>query len=384
MLREFFGQRRRAGVCWAWSGLVLILAHGCLRAWIKYRLNDFYGRFYDYGGAASDVSSGEEEALARGRRRMTELLLEFAALCLPNIALHPIYKLVSNRWVLSWRLSLMRSYIGRWRHEGPSIENGAQRVHEDTSRFARGLHTCFGTLLDSGLTLVAFCPLLLELGAEVQPFPVPASWLTALCGAVAAIGVLGSVLLGWSLIELEVNNQKVEADLRKKLVLMEEKPSSLDSALPSRTWEGYVRDEEIVPEVRPPVCALPQFQLVLSRLRDNYKRLYLAFCAFSLWLQSYEQAVVLLPYFIAAPLLYSADPTTRLTLGKVTQLANAFSQVFSSLNVITDNWLEVTDFLSVMRRLREWERHLSGPPATSTATLIPADEARSGAELQGV
>ena len=384
MLREFFAQRRRAAVLWAWFGLALILAHGVLRAWIKYKLNDFYGRFYDYGGAASEVGSGEEEALARGRRHMTDLLLEFSALCLPNILLHPIYKLLSNRWVLSWRLSLMCSYIERWRHDGPLIENGAQRVHEDTSRFARGLHTCFGTLLDSGLTLVAFCPLLLELGAEVQPFSMPRCWLTALCAAVAALGVLGSVLLGWNLIELEVNNQKVEADLRKRLVLLEEKSASIERTLSGPSWEGYLRDDEIVPEVLPKVDTLNQFQIVLSSLKCNYKRLYLAFCVFSLWLQSYEQAVVLMPYFIAAPLLYSTDATTRLTLGKVTQLANAFSQVFSSLNVITDNWLDVTDFLSVVRRLREWERHLDAKSAVSTAILIPAGQERSGVEMQGV
>lgn len=382
MLREFFWQRSLAGVVWAWGGLGFVVAHGALRAWIKYKLNEFYGDFYDFGGAASEVGSGEEDALASGRRQMTRLLLHFAALCLPSLLLHPLYKLLTNRWVLSWRLCLMQSYIERWRQDVPGIENGAQRVHEDTSRFARGLHTCFGTLLDSGLTLIAFCPLLLSLGAEVQPVPMPDFWLVGLCTSVAALGVLGSVLLGWKLIDLEVQNQKAEADLRKKLVLMEETPSSLDAALPSRSWDGFVPEAELVSEVRPPISPLAQFQLVLHTLRTNYRRLYSAFCVFSLWLQSYEQAVVLMPYFIAAPLLYSSDPRARLTLGKVTQLANAFSQVFSSLNVITDNWLEVTDWLSVLRRLREWERHLGDRPATSAATLIAKNEARSETELR--
>lgn len=379
MLREFFCQRRRAPCLWAWSGLVLVLAHGVLRAWIKYRLNEFYGRFYDAGGEAVEVGSGDEDRLALGRSTMTELLLEFAALCLPNVLLHPIYKLVSNRWVLDWRMSLVQSYIERWKRDEPSIENGAQRVHEDTARFARGLHTFFGALLDSVLTLFAFCPLLMELGAEVQPFPLPDAWLAGLCAGVAALGVLGSVLLGWSLIDLEVQNQKVEADLRKKLVFLEDRPAAADAH--AKSWDSSYRDEGVVAEARPVSTPLPQFQLVLWRLRTNYRRLYAAFCVFSLWLSSYEQTVVLLPYFISAPLLYSSDPVARLTLGKVTQLANAFSQVFSSLDVITSNWLDVTDWLSVLRRLREWERHLDAPPSTSTATLIPAREERSGTEM---
>lgn len=355
-------------MAWAWGGLGLVVAHGVLRAFVKYKLNEFYGEFYDFGGAAAEVDPADEAALARGRRRMTELLVYFAALCAPNVLLHPLYKLITNRWVLSWRLCLMHSYMERWRSDGETIENGAQRVHEDTARFARGLHTCLGTLLDSALTLAAFAPLLVRLGAHVQPVALPAAWLLALCGAIALLGVLGSVALGWSLIALEVQNQKAEADLRRELVLLEERPRD------GRSWQAE----------REPSCSPVQhFLFILARLRDNYRRLYSAFCMFSLWLQTYEQTVVLTPYFIAAPLLYSADQATRLTLGSVTQLANAFSQVFASLNVVTDNWLEVTDWLSVLRRLREWERHLGRPTTVSTATLIPVGHERSGAtEMQ--
>ncbi len=366
MLREFFF-RRENGRAWPFLGLGLVLGHGVLRAYVKFRLNDFYARFYDVAGAADFGSGfGDADSDADGRRRITNLLLEFAALCLPNVVLHPVYKLVSNRWVLSWRLALIRDYLEKWRRDGPSIENGAQRVHEDTARFARGLHTCFGVVLDSALTLFAFCPLLLELGGEVQPAELPRAWLLLLCGGVAAVGVAGSAFLGFGLIELEVQNQKSEADLRRKLVLFEEKPADAG-------WEALAHNDAQTAD--PSASPLPEFQLVIFRLAANYTRLYASFCTFGIWLASYEQSVTLLPYFIAAPMLYSSDPARRLSLGAMTKLANAFSQVFSSLNLVSDNWLEITDFLSVVRRLREFESLLRPTPARGT--LMHGTRARS-------
>ena len=104
------------------------------------------------------------------------------------------------------------------------------------------------------------------------------------------------------------------------------------------------------------------FHSVLRALRENYSRLYRRFAFFSLWLGSYEQTVAILPYLITAPLLFSTDWDRRITLGKVTQLANAFGHVFDALNILSDRWVDVTDWLSVLRRLREWERHLNNEP----------------------
>ena len=36
----------------------------------------------------------------------------------------------------------MRSYLDRWNTQVPAIEGASQRVHEDTQRFAAGIHSC--------------------------------------------------------------------------------------------------------------------------------------------------------------------------------------------------------------------------------------------------
>lgn len=361
MLREFFLSPKRGRRVWAWAGLVLVVGHALLRAYIKRLINDWLGRFYDAGGAAAEVSSGETEALEQGRARMSALLFEFCLLCLPSVFLHPLFKLVSNRWVLSWRLSLVDAYLEAWDPASTEIENAAQRVHEDTGRFARGIQTCAVVVLDSVLSICVFAPIIVELGSEIQPSDLPDAWLFLLCTAVAAVGVLVSVALGWSLIALEVNNQRVEADLRRTLVLKEEGRCEAPRVERTRALADIAPNE-------------PNgvFGAILSDLKRNYVKLYYKFARFSVWLGAYEQTVILLPYLITGPMLY-AD-RNRISLGMVTRTSHSFSNLFDALNILSDRWVDVTDFLSVMRRLKEFESQVS---TSTTRTLIPAVEMRS-------
>lgn len=397
MLREFFASGSWSDVAKAWAGLCLVVGHGLFRAWLKWRLNEWYGAFYDLGGTAAEYGSGpdDEPLLREGAQRVKLLLFEFAAVVMPTILVHPLFKWATNVWVLKWRVALVRAYLRRWR-TAARIENGAQRVHEDTSRFARGILGCCIVVLDAVLTLVVFAPVLVQLGAEVRPLrAMPDEWLLLSCAGVAATGVLGSVALGWSLIALEVANQRVEADLRRKLVLLEEDPSNFvaDAGAPAQhSPDEYIDNVERrkAEHARVRARTLPatgvgghlvasHFHGVLRALRENYSRLYRRFAVFSLWLGCYEQTVAILPYVITAPLLFSSNWEQRITLGRVTQVANAFGQVFDALNVLSDRWVDVTEWLSVLRRLREWEAHLNDEPRAPPVVhaLIGVDAARS-------
>lgn len=356
MLVEFFCPTTRLGKAWPWCGCVAIVVHSLLRAYIKYLMNDWMGRFYDVGGSANEVGSGETELLEDGAKRITSLLVEFGILCLPGVVVHPVFKLLTNRWILSWRVALVNAYLLRWGVVSGRIENGAQRIHEDTQRFARGLQTCMITVLDSVLTLLVFSPVLIELGSELQPVPLPSAWLVLLCVLVAFLGLIVSLFLGWSLVALEVENQKVEANLRKDLVLYEDSKERGETQRYDCVDEdnGVYNHTTASFQQRPgDVNLVYVLSAVVNDLTYNYKLLYNRFAVFSLWLGAYEQLVVLLPYMIAGPLLFSQ--TNRITLGKVTQVSHAFGNVFDALNILSDRWVEVTDWLSVMRRLREFE-----------------------------
>ena len=60
-------------------------------------------------------------------------------------------------------------------------------------------------------------------------------------------------------------------------------------------------------------------------------------------------------YMVAAPLLFAADDS-RITLGILVQISNAFGKVFDSFNTVADNWMSVNEWRSVLVRLREFER----------------------------
>jgi len=387
MLREFFlggGSRQR---CWAVGGLVAIVAHALLRAWVKYLMNDWMSRFYDVGGSASDVDSDDEQGLREGSSLITKLLVEFSFLCLPSVVIHPVFKWLTNRWVLSWRTALIRAYLSKWNQRDSNVDNAAQRIHEDTQRFARGLQTCCVVLLDSVLTIVVFAPILVNLGAEVQPSKLPGSWMLLMCAGVACAGVLVSVVLGWSLVALEIENQKAEANLRKQLVLEEERVQPGAGARRTDTADASVEyiDAAALDAIdyanvqRTQRLSLNHvFQPVVSAIIFNYRRLYYKFAVFSLWLGAYEQFVVILPYVITGPLLFATD--RRITLGKVTQVSHAFGNVFDALNILSDRWIEVTDWVSVTRRLREFEESI-GCRTGTRSSLIPATELASSSTL---
>lgn len=346
MLREFFCKGTKRRVFGAWFGLLIFVAHALFKAWLKQALNKWYNEFYDevqtgmpaVEGSDAGYGSGDAEvsdALLERRASVNHLLVRFCLLVTPSIVVHPVAKYFSQRWTYAWRIALLRAYLTAWNPAGPAVEGSAQRLHEDTQRFSHGVYSCFATLLDSVLTLAVFSPILIELGGKVAP-PVQtwdSGWLFAIAISGALGGILTSALVGRKLVGLEVANQQVEARLRTKLVLLAERP---DDAPP------------------PPVANA--FQMVLKDMWDNYHRLFTQFVYMNTWLSTFDQAWVIIPYMLCAPLLFADDPSRRISLGTLVATSNAFGKVFDSLAVLSDSWHAVNAFRSVIRRLREFEK----------------------------
>ena len=360
MLREFFCAHSCRTRLFAFCGLVVFVAHQGFRAYLKYAINEWYGRFYDTLQQAVEFSSGEDDDAWRAaqRAKVWAQLVEFATIVAPAVAVHPVAGYIRNRWVLAWRLALIEAYVALWDTALPPIEGASQRVHEDTQRFASGVQGCVATMLDAVLTLVVFCPLLWRLD--------PALMAVAVATAVAGVGV--SALVGRHLVDLEVGNQKAEAALRRGLVILEVEPGSL---LPDDEAHGAGGAQALGPVPVPPDRIDAAFVPLINALYANYRRLYTNFAALMLWLSTYDQFATLLPYLMVAPRLFAADEADVLTLGTLTQSANAFGKVFDSLSIVSENWLQVNEFRSVLRRLRQYEAVLRARRAPPRAQLVP-------------
>lgn len=378
MFREFFCSASKQQCFFAWAGLLVFVGHSMFRAYLKAALNQFYGRFYDSMqervvdlATGQNLTDAEREHLQDKRSEITDLLIEFCYIVAPSLVIHPVAKFIGSCWKFSWRISLVNSYLAHTDVNCDPVPNAAQRVHEDTMRFEAGIYSAVSIMLDSVLTLAVFIPILMDCGKTAHPEWVPEwlgdAWLTVIAVQSAVYGISISAFVGRKLVDLEVQNQDVEAKLRTKLVLLEEMPTAFveDSILVPADAEAMVVQAEIVNEheseleatrAPPEWNPLHAFVNVLGDLWQNYKRLFIEFAKFNTWVSLYDQCLVIAPYFLVAPLLFSEDPARRITLGTLTKVVNAFDKVFSSLSVVAESWADVNDFRSVIRRLKLFEQ----------------------------
>ena len=162
-----------------------------------------------------------------------------------------------------------------------------------------------------------FTPILLDLSKEITPPLVMGifrdSWLFGMAFTCSIVGLIGAALLGQKLVGLEVANQKVEALLRKDLVLLETTPAVIVGTRPSSD-DRYA-------------AFLPQtyFRNTLESLHKNYFALFKHFGFLNCWLSFFDQVMVLAPYAIAAPLVFAANPDHRITLGTLIKMSNSRS-----------------------------------------------------------
>ena len=188
------------------------------------------------------------------------------------------------------------SYMPYWRATEAKVEGSSQRIQEDCMNFARIVESIGLQVIRALMLLIAFIPILYGLSSNVV---IP--WLKDINGSlvwVSLIASLGGVLISWlvgiKLPGLEYNNQVVEAAFRKELV--------------------YGEDDRI--EYAKPPTILELF----AGIKFNYHRLFLHYGYFDLWLIMYNQSMIIVPYIIMGPGLFTG---VSLAVGKDEQGAAA-------------------------------------------------------------
>lgn len=381
MLKEFFCKSAAFGSHghdrWqffvAYSGLVIIVAHAVVHGWIKFKVNEWYREFYDLlevAGTLGGNSTTTDEEWTAQQSAVLHSLLGFVNIAIVSVVVMPIAKFFRSVWALQWRLALMKAYVHTWNANRSPIEGASQRTHEDSYKFAKGVELCLATVLDAAITLCVFVPVLTELGEETAcPHSMHAlawlgrGWLVGLAVSSALVGFAVTMVLGHALVRLEVENQVVEARLRRDLVLLETSPAQICHehcpTPPVDHVDQYVDVDAVVyPHHQRFMPPLPHFLPTFDGIQRNYNRLFLNFGALNLWLTLFDQFNVVLPYLVFAPLLFEANPLQRIQLGTLVQVSNSFDKVFGSLSVVAENWAGVNEFRSVLLRLGQFERNL--------------------------
>ncbi len=314
---------------WAWGGSALIALVTAGKVQLDVRINAWFGTFYN------QVQEALTTPGAITFEQFLGTMLQFASIALIYIGLAVFLEFFIRHYVFRWRTALNDGYIRQWA-EIHAIEGAAQRVQEDTMRFAHIMQGLGVNLLQSLLTLLAFLPILWQLSAHVKTLPwvgdVPhALVFVALFSAI--LGTSALALAGIKLPGLEFDNQKVEAAYRKALVYAEDTPQSLS-----------------------PTQADTYFQAV----RGNYFRLFFHYLYFDVVKWSYLQASVVIPYIALGPTIVTAG----ITLGVMQQIVRAFQRVEYSFQYLVHSWSTIVELISIYKRLKAFERHIAAKRAS--------------------
>ena len=315
MLRSFFLNKK--WLWWSWGGGLLLTLSLLIQVTITVKINQWYKGFYDVLQKPMEYSISV----------FWDKIFEFTYLALPYVVLATFTAYFTRLYAFRWREAITFDYMPLWTSGNAKVEGSAQRLQEDTMRFAKIVESLGLQVVRAIMTLIAFTPILWSLSDKVivpvfKDVPGSLVW-------VALATSLGSMLIswfvGWKLPGLEYNNQKVEAKFRKELV--------------------YGEDDRIT-------YAKPETILELfTGIKFNYHRLYLHYGYFDIWVNVYDQFMVIVPYLVMAPGLF----TGAITLGFVIQVSNAFQRVHGSFSLFTQNWTTITELRSIHKRLKEFE-----------------------------
>ncbi|MBP2836232.1 MULTISPECIES: peptide antibiotic transporter SbmA [Dickeya] len=317
---------------WSILGTSLIIFVTYFSVEIGVAVNDWYGPFYDLIQKALSAPN------AVTIQAFYKELLIFLGIALTAVTVGVMHLFFVSHYVFRWRTAMNDYYSSHWqslRH----IEGAAQRIQEDTMRFASTVESLGVDLVKSLMTLIAFLPVLVSLSSHVKTLPligeVPYGLvIAAIVWSLAGTGLLA--FIGIKLPGLEFNNQRVEAAYRKELVYGEDDATR---ATP------------------------PTVKQLFTNVRKNYFRLYFHYTYFNIARVLYLQTdnvfgiIMLLPSIVAG----------SLTLGLMNQITNVFDQVRSSFQYLINSWTTIVELMSIYKRLRSFESVIKDVPMVTDA-----------------
>lgn len=324
---------------WAVVGSAVILLVTYFQVQLSVWLNNWYGDFYDL----IQLALSEKGTSKITSEQFYGKLLTALYILVPNIIILVTFAFFTSHYVFRWRTAMNEYYMKHW-DKLRKVEGAAQRVQEDTMRFAGIMEGLGSAFVSSVMTLIAFLPLLWTLSKEVTELPL----LGAINGSLVFLALIsaafGTVLLaavGYRLPGLEFNNQKVEAAYRKELVY------------------GEDSDERAAP---------PTVRELFSGVRANYFKLYFNYLYFNVFRYAYLQGANFIPLVALGPTFVAGT----ITFGIYQQISNAFNRVENSFQFLVNSWTTIVELMSIYKRLIAFESIIHAdahPPVKQTLAI---------------
>jgi vitamin B12/bleomycin/antimicrobial peptide transport system ATP-binding/permease protein len=277
------------------------------------------GNNYVYGSLITAATERKPE-------QVCHLGLLYAAVFAFSALVVASLRFTEEKLGLRWRDWLTRHLLDRYLtsrayhriKEAGELDNPDQRISEDVKTFTTNTLSIILILVNSTVALVGFAGVLWS----ITP------WL--LVGAVgyAVFGTCLTILLGKSLIGLDMQQFKKEADFRYELIRVREHADAL------ALLQGEEREKERMGgRLR---IALENWRRIIGINRN--------LVCFTFW---YEAMTRLLPVLITVPLYIRGE----IEFGQVLQAQAGFSFVLDAFSVLAKEFQRITTFAAVVERL---------------------------------
>ncbi|WP_211453078.1 ABC transporter ATP-binding protein/permease [Collimonas antrihumi] len=245
---------------------------------------------------------------------------------------------ISQAFQIHWRVWLTENLMARWldrqayyrsQHLPNRTDNPDQRIQQDIAGFVSSSLTLFLGLISSVVSLFSFTLILWRLSGTLTLFgeEIPRAMIF-LVYAYVLVATVFAVKLGRPLIKLNFLNEKLNADFRYALIRLREYGENI----------AFFRGEAV--EHR---TLLKRFSHVIENAWAIVFR-SLKFQGFNLGI---NQLAVVFPMVVQAPRFFSK----QITLGDLTQTAQAFGQVQDALSFFRSSYDEFAGYRAIVNRL---------------------------------
>lgn len=304
----FYSEQKRYA---RWGMVLLVLLSQCGTGF-AYLFIQWNRRFYD-----ALESKSPQEFLYQS--------LIFALLAVTWVAITSASKYFSQQYAVKWRMWMTDKALNSWvdNDQRGELEGSDQRIQEDLMRFTLLFERFFIDCFNAFLLIILFIPLLFSITSKLYLGTLPLGWLLfVVVVAYTSLGMFISAKIANPLVQLEYDNQKLEAELRYNLV--------------------HVRDGATV--------KASFFDSMLSGITGNYNLIYRRQFNFNIWQRAYDQFSFLIPFALLASNYFAG----MLTLGMLMQIKSTFSRIRNSMAYLLDHYTELTEMAAISKRLVEF------------------------------
>ncbi len=317
--------------------LLMILIFSGFSVFIAKQVNTWYNDFYnalqeyDFDGFCSQM-------------------LIFAVLATFHVFVSVTNYYMKQKLMIEWRHWLSSYFMQKWikngvfyrmQFIGGNTDNPDQRIAEDLHEFVNLTFLLTIGILTDVAMLVTFFSVLWGLSAATSftlgsfNISLPDGYLCYIAIIYAFVGTILTFIIGRPLIKLNYNQQKVEANYRYSLVRVRENSESIS------LYNGVHEEGKYL-------------ELKFTDVVKNFYRIMIKTVHVDFFTFSYNQASVIFPFIIAAPLYFAK----KATLGTLIQISSAFQRVQNSLSTLIDNFSSIARWKSVVDRLVQFNENM--------------------------